>query len=251
MRDRTQIDEDLFDRALEKLWVHGGALIDADDSVCRGNNTWAPSYEAQVAHRLLQSEQMASFAQSHGCRMVHLIRHFGDDGDPGTPCGLCDACDSTGCIVQAYRTPTSTETAIMKTTLDALAKQNDQSVGVLHRNAGGATARQEFEAIVSALLRSGMVSSRPDVFEKDGKSIPFHRLKLTQLGEKANAHALAVIRVPTKVETQRKTASKRKTAMQKKGRRSHTTAKPPAKSQSATRARKSVPPASPRQQLPS
>ena len=246
LRDRTQIDEDLFDRALEKLWVHGGALIDADDSVCRGNNTWAPSYEAQVAHRLLQSEQMASFAQSHGCRMVHLIRHFGDDGDPGTPCGLCDACDSTGCIVQAYRTPTSTETAIMKTTLDALAKQNDQSVGVLHRNAGGATARQEFEAIVSALLRSGMVSSRPDVFEKDGKSIPFHRLKLTQLGEKANAHALAVIRVPTKVETQRKTASKRKTAMQKKGRRSHTTAKPPAKSQSATRARKSVPPASPR-----
>ena len=246
LRDRTQIDEDLFDRALEKLWIHGGVLIDPDDSVCRGNNTWAPSYEAQVAHRLVQSEQMARFAQSHGCRMVHLIRHFGDDDDSGTPCGLCDACDSTGCIVQAYRAPTSTETVIMKATLDSLAKQNDQSVGVLHRNEGGEMARQDFEVIVSALLRNGMVSCRPDVFEKDGKSIPFHRLQLTQIGEKANVHTLAAIHVPTKVETQRKAASKRKAATQKKGRRSRATEKPPAKSQSTARGRKKTPPASPR-----
>ncbi len=252
LRYRTQIDEDLFDRALEKLWIHGGAIIDADDSVCRGHNTWAPSYEAQVVHRLVQSEQMAHFAQSHGCRMVHLIRHFGDAEDPGTPCGLCDACDSARSIVQAYRAPTSTETAIMRATLDSLAKQNDQSVGVLHRNAGGATARHEFEAIVSALLRSGMVSSRPDVFEKDGKSISFHRLKLTQLGEKANAQTLAVIQVPAKIATQRKAAGKRKTgsrrkaATQKKGRRSRTTATLPAKSRSTPRTRKSAPSASPR-----
>ena len=240
LRDRTQLDEDLFDRALEKLWIHGGALIDSDDSVCRGNNTWAPSYEAQVAHRLVQSEQMARFAQSHGCRMVHLIRHFGDEDDPGTPCGLCDACDSTGCVVQAYRTPTSTETVIMKATLDSLAKQNDQSVGALHRNEGGAMARRDFEVIVSGLLRSGMVSSRPDVFEKDGKSIPFHRLKLTQLGEKANAHMLAAIHVPTKVENQRRVAT------QKKGPRSRATAKPRAKSNSTPRVRKNAPLASPR-----
>jgi DNA topoisomerase-3 len=107
-------------------------------------------------------------------------------------------------------------------------------------------ARQDFEVIVSALLRNGMVSSRPDVFEKDGKSIPFHRLQLTQLGEKANVHTLAAIHVPTKVETQRKAASKRKAATQKKGRRSRATEKPPAKSQSTARGRKKAPPASPR-----
>ena len=240
LRDRTQIDEDLFDRALEKLWIHGGAIIDPDDSVCRGNNTWAPSYEAQVAHRLVQSEQMARFAQSHGCRMVHLIRHFGDEDDPGTPCGLCDACDCTGCVVQAYRTPTSTETDIMKATLDSLAKQNDQSVGALHRNEGGEMARQDFEVIVSALLRSGMVSSRPDVFEKDGKLISFHRLILTRLGEKQNARTLAAIQVPTKVETRKKVAT------QKKGSRSRGKARPRAKTKSAPRARKNAPPASPR-----
>ncbi len=240
LRDRTQLDEDLFDRALEKLWIHGGALIDADDSVCRGNNTWAPSYEAQVAHRLMQSEQMARFAQSHGCRMVHLIQHFGDEDDAGTPCGLCDACDSTGCVVQTYRTPTNTETVIMKATLDSLVTQNDQSVGALYRNEGAAMARQDFEVIVSALLRSGMVSSRPDVFEKEGKSIPFHRLKLTRLGETANALTLAAIQVPTKVEARKKVATR------KKGRRSRATAKPRAKSKSPPRARKNAPPASPR-----
>ena len=240
LRDRTQIDEDLFDRALEKLWIHGGALIDADDSVCRGTNTWAPSYEAQVAHRLVQSEQMARFAQSHGCRMVHLIQHFGDEDDAGTPCGLCDACHSTGCVVQTYRTPTSTETVIMKATLDSLAKQNDQSVGALHRNEGAAMARQDFEVIVSALLRSGMVSSRPDVFEKDGKSIPFHRLKLTRLGEKASALTLAAIHVPMKVETQKKVAK------QKKRPRSRARVKPRAKSKSTPRSSKNAPPTSPR-----
>lgn len=204
LRDRTQMDEDLFDRALEKLWVHGGALIDSDDSVSRGTSTWAPSYEAQVAHRLVQSEQMARFAQSHGCRMVHLVQHFGDDDDPGTPCGLCDACDSSVCVVQAFRTPTRNETDIMQATLNSLAKLNNQSVGTLHRNEGAALARHDFEAIVSTLLRNGMVSSHNDVFEKDGKSIPFHRLTLTRLGEKVNARTLATLQVPTKAETPQK-----------------------------------------------
>ena len=142
--------------------------------------------------------------------------------------------------MQAYRAPTSTETVIMKATLDSLAKQNDQSVGALHRNEGGEMARQDFEVIVSALLRSGMVSSRPDVFEKDGKLISFHRLILTRLGEKQNARTLAAIQVPTKVETRKKVAT------QKKGSRSRGKARPRAKTKSAPRARKNAPPASPR-----
>ena len=231
LRDHMQLDEDLFDRALEKLWVHGGALVDPDESVRRGTGTWAPSYEMQVAHRLVQSEQMARFAQSHDCRMVHLVRHFGDD-DPGTPCGLCDTCDSSVCVVQAFRTPNNTETNIMQATLDSLAKLNNQSVGTLHRNVGAALARHDFEAIVSALIRNGMASSRPDVFEKDGKSIPFHRLTLTKLGEKANAPTLAALQVPTKVATPQK------------GPRSRAKPKPRAKPKSHSK--KNATPATPR-----
>ncbi|HQZ64463.1 MAG TPA: ATP-dependent DNA helicase RecQ, partial [Planctomycetaceae bacterium] len=244
LRDRTQLDEDDFDRALEKLWIHGGAIIDPDESVGRGINTWAPSYEAQVAHRLVQSEQMARFAQSHGCRMVHLIQHFGDDDDPGTPCGLCDACDSSLCVVQAFRTPTQNEAAIMKATLDSLAALNNQAVGTLHRNNGGALTRHDFEAIVSAMLRSGMVSSRLDVFEKDGKKIPFHRLALTPLGEKANAGTLAAIQIPAKVETQKKGPRSRSAAKPRAKSKTPDKSKTPAKSK--PRSKKNAPLASPR-----
>ena len=238
LRDRTQMDEDLFDRVLEKLWVHGGAMVDPDESIRRGTGTWAPSYEAQVAHRLVQSEQMARFAQSHGCRMVHLVQHFGDDDDPGTPCGLCDTCDSSVCVVQAFRTPTNTETDIMQATLDSLAKLNNQAVGTLHRNEGAALARHDFEAIVSAVVRSGMVSSRPDVFEKDGKSIPFHRLTLTPLGEKTNARTLAALQVPTKVATQKKAPRSRA--------RPKTRARPKPRAKAKPRSKKNAAPAAPR-----
>ena len=195
----TKLDEELFDRALEKLWIHGGALVDPDESVRRGDDAWAPSYETQVAHRLAQSDLMARFAQSHGCRMVHLIRHFGDEDDPGTPCGLCDTCASSDCAVQAFRAPTNAEAAVMQAMLDSLARRNNQSVGTLHRNEGSAMERHDFEALVSTLVRAEMVTIRADVFEKDGKSIPFHRLTLTRLGEKANARTLAALQVPVKV----------------------------------------------------
>ncbi|RPI84626.1 MAG: RecQ family ATP-dependent DNA helicase, partial [Planctomycetaceae bacterium] len=195
--DHTQMDEELFDRALEKLWVHGGALIDADELLVRGDESWKASYEAQVAHRLLQLEQMERFAQSHDCRMTHLVRHFGDDDDPGKPCGLCDNCGGSGSVAQTVRAPTNVETGIMLATLESLAHRPDQSVGTLHRNEGGGLARHDYETLVSALLRGGLVSSRPDVFEKDGKSIPFHRLSLTRSGERASGRALATLQVPT------------------------------------------------------
>ena len=34
------LDADLFDKALEKLWVHGGALIEGGDTVRRGQADW-------------------------------------------------------------------------------------------------------------------------------------------------------------------------------------------------------------------
>jgi DNA topoisomerase-3 len=180
----------------------------------------------------MQSEQMARFAQSHGCRMVHLVRHFGDEDDPGTPCGLCDTCDSSACVVQAFRAPTDTEAAIMRSTLDALAQRNNQSVGMLFRNECAAMERHDFESLASALVRGGMVTSRTDVFEKDGKSIPYHRLTLTRRGEKANARTLAALQVPAKAATR------------KKGRRSRT--KPRTRAKPKTRSRKNAAPATPR-----
>jgi len=69
--------------------------------------------------------------------------------------------------------------------------------------------RHDFEALVSTLVRTEMVTIRADVFEKDGKSIPFQRLTLTRLGEKPNARTLAAIQVPAKVAPRRKGARSR------------------------------------------
>ena len=204
LQARTKMDEELFDSALEKLWIHGGALVDPDESVRRGDDAWAPSYEAQVAHRLAQSEQMGHFAQSHGCRMVHIIRHFGDEDDHGRPCGLCDTCASSNCAVQSFRTPTHADVAMMQATLNALAQMNNQSVGTLHRNQGAGMERHDFELLVSTLVRAGLVTIRADVFEKNGKSIPFHRLTRTRLGANANEQTLAALQVPVKLKAREK-----------------------------------------------
>ena len=64
--------------------------------------------------------------------------------------------------------------------------------------------RHDFESLVSALVRAGMVTIRADVFEKDGKSIPFHRLARTRLGENANARTLAALQVPAKIAVREK-----------------------------------------------
>jgi DNA topoisomerase-3 len=141
--------------------------------------------------------------------MVHILRHFGDEDDHGRPCGLCDTCASSDCTLQSFRTPTSAEIATMQATLDALAERNHQSVGTLHRNQGGAMDRHDFESLVSSLVRAGMATIRADVFEKDGKSIPFDRLTRTRLGENADARTLAALQVPVKLKAREKKPSSR------------------------------------------
>ena len=50
IRKRLGMDEELFERALEKLWIHGGALIDADGNVAVGSAGWQKPYLAQRDH---------------------------------------------------------------------------------------------------------------------------------------------------------------------------------------------------------
>jgi DNA topoisomerase-3 len=111
--------------------------------------------------------------------------------------------------VQAFRAPTNAESAVMQAILNALARINNLSVGTLHRNEGAAMERHDFETLVSALVRAGMVTIRADVFEKDGKSIPFNWLTLTRIDAKSHARTLAAIQVPAKQVPRRKGPSSR------------------------------------------
>ncbi len=98
LRKKTRIAKSDFDKALEKLWIHGGVLGVPQADLVRGDEGWRAPYAAQRALRIEQLERVGKFAQGRQCRMVGLVEHFGDEADSGQACGLCDVCAPDACI---------------------------------------------------------------------------------------------------------------------------------------------------------
>ena len=137
----------------------------------------------QREHRKEQLDEILRFAESHGCRMLHLLRHFGDEDDRTRPCGGCDACAPGETVVRRWRPPTRPEAAGLLRVVEALRQRDRQATGQLHREAADAVPeRREFEALLGGLARGGLVRLSPDTFEKDGRTITFQRAALTPEG---------------------------------------------------------------------
>src|ERR1017187_5783265 len=47
LQKQLPMDPEVFDRALEKLWTHGGAVVDYAENVSRGHSEWREPYLAQ------------------------------------------------------------------------------------------------------------------------------------------------------------------------------------------------------------
>jgi DNA topoisomerase-3 len=190
IRRKLNLGEEVFERALEKLWIHGGAKVDPDENVSRGAAAWQRPYLAQSQHKLAQLDQVMRFAASHGCRMLHLVRHFGDQEDHGKPCGLCDLCEAAACAVRHFRQPRPDEAAILHKVLRALHQRDGQSTGQLWReltaDGNPSLERKNFERLLAGLARASLVTLREDSFEKDGKVINFQRAALTDDGYRTN-----------------------------------------------------------------
>jgi DNA topoisomerase III len=92
LRKKSRVAKADFDKALEKLWVHGGVQGVIEDELTRGHDRWREPYAAQRALRVEQLALMARFAEGRDCRMLALVRHFGDQEDAGHACELCDVC---------------------------------------------------------------------------------------------------------------------------------------------------------------
>ena len=73
------MEEEEFDKALEKLAIHGGARIDFGGNVTAGGPGWKKGYTVQAQHRAEQFKQVLRFTAAQQCRMAALVRHFGDD----------------------------------------------------------------------------------------------------------------------------------------------------------------------------
>jgi DNA topoisomerase-3 len=93
LRKKTRVAKANFEKALEKLWIHGGVKGVNEDTLSSGHDAWRAPYAAQRALRIEQLQLIARFAEGRQCRMIALVRHFGDDEDSGDPCGQCDVCD--------------------------------------------------------------------------------------------------------------------------------------------------------------
>jgi len=221
------IDPEVFATALEKLWIHHGALVDPEENAARGRDDWKGPYEAQRAHRHAQVEKMISFASGHGCRMLRLVEHFGDQHDSGTPCGLCDQCAVDDCLATSFRPPRPLEIEQLSAIMSHLKTRDGATSGQLHREfgSGGSADRSAFEALLDGLARQGLVEMRADSFVKDGKTIRFQRVFLTRAGRLAKPDAVDSVRM---VEApSRPTKSKRtRRAKRRTGTRSTPAAQP-------------------------
>ena len=232
---QLRMDAEVFDKALEKLWIHGGAIVDYAENVTRGDGGWRTSYIAVLEQKRAQIDLVIRYAESNHCRMSSLVRHFGDLADAGSPCGICDFCSPETCVAQRFRKPTEEESAAAGRVVAALRGGGAKSTGKLHQELcpAGGLSRDAFEEVLGALARAGIVRLADETFEKDGKQIPYRKASLGSGGAGADGAIEFVIKAAVQVAAPQK--GKRK----KKGKQKAAAA--PAKEAAASRKGKPLP----------
>jgi superfamily II DNA helicase RecQ len=180
LQARMKLEAEEFDKALEKLWTHGGALVDFAENVTVGHNEWRAPYKSQIAHKLERLDAMLRFADASECRMSSLVAHFGDKYGSLKPCGLCDFCAPEACEAQKFRSASSDEMDLAREILADLRKSNGSSTGKLFSAhcpslAGSREGRDSFEQLLAAMARASLIELKDETFTKDGKEIAFRR----------------------------------------------------------------------------
>ncbi len=189
LQKQLPMDPEVFDRALEKLWTHGGAVVDFAENVSRGHGDWLEPYLAQGEHKREQIERMIRYAESNQCRMAGVVRHFGDFADGEKPCGICDYCAPAKCSAQRFRTATAAEHAALLRVAATLRAGGTKSTGKLYAELfpHHEMSRDDFENLLGGMARAGIVRLDDAVFEKNGRQIPYRTAKLTRAGLQVDA----------------------------------------------------------------
>jgi superfamily II DNA helicase RecQ len=223
LRKTLAIEEELFDKIIEKLWIHKGAVLDFGENVSRGDESWRPSYIAQGEQKRAQIDEMIRFAESNQCRMTALVRHFGDQSDRALGCSVCDFCAPAKCVAQRFRTATEVERAALYRVLSAMRSIRTRSTGKLFAELypGNEISRDNFEEILGGMARAGLLTFADAVFEKEGKPIPYRTVSLIPAGHATNetTPVLFVMKDAPRPATKRKRA---KNAGRSKGSRAVT-----------------------------
>jgi len=215
VRRLAKMDEDVFDKALEKLWIHKGAVVDFAENVSVGIEDWRTSYTAQADQKKDQLEEIIRFAESHHCRMKSLVHHFGDTSDAGTSCGMCDFCAPDNCVAQRFRAPDHAERIACERVLQKLRAVPARSTGKLYTDLypEKEMSRDNFEEVLGAMARADLLAFTDAVFETQGKRIPYRNVNILPAGltfNESQAH-LFVMRDAAGPATSSKRTKKRAT----------------------------------------
>ena len=184
LRAVSDLADEEFDKALEKLEIHGAARVDFGGTVTKGAAGWKTSYRAQAQYRAEQIEKVVRFADSSACRMSQLVRHFGDVKDAGRACGICDVCDPAGAVLRRFRHATPAERMIIQSIVDELRQAAYIAAGTLQRSLDlvGRISRDDFNALLDALVRAGLIEIEEAEFEKNGELVHFRKVMATDAG---------------------------------------------------------------------
>jgi RecQ family ATP-dependent DNA helicase len=191
LRAESKLSEEEFDKALEKLEIHGGARVDFGGNVTAGGPGWKKTYTIQAQFRAEQMEKVLRFTTSPECRMCALVRHFGDVEDASQPCGICDICDPGGAVLRLFRRATHSELEIAQAVADELRAVDSKATGTLIRNLDlvGRMSRNDFDTLLDAMVRAGLIEIEDAEFEKDKEVIRYRKVRLTEAGSKTRAIA--------------------------------------------------------------
>ncbi len=184
LRAASQLGEEEFDKALEKLEIHGGARVDFGGAVTKGAAGWKKTYTIQAQVRAEQFEQVLRFTRSSTCRMSTLAGHFGDVNDAIRPCGICDICDPAGAVLRQFRRATLAERNIVQAIVDELRPVDYLAAGTLQRNLERVSklSRDDYDALLDAMVRAGLIAIEEAEFEKNGEVLRFRKVRLTEAG---------------------------------------------------------------------
>lgn len=141
-------------------------------------------YTTQAQYRAEQFEKVVRYTESSECRMAALVRHFGDEEDASRTCGKCDVCDSAGAVLRQFRRPTAAERELVQRIIEELRIVDYKATGTLQRSLDpqGRIGRDEFNALLDAMLRESLIVIEDAEYEKDGEVRQFRKVRLTARG---------------------------------------------------------------------
>jgi len=189
LREASRLGEEEFDKALEKLEIHGGARRDFSGNVTAGGPGWKKTYSAQAQYRAEQFAKVLRYTELSECRMSALVRHFGDVEDAKKACGVCDVCDPGGAVLRQFRRATNGELQLVRRIVEELRGVDYKATGTLQRGLDlvGRISRDEYEGLLGAMVQGRLIEIEESEFEKDGQIIKFRKVRLTDTGREMRA----------------------------------------------------------------